>query len=215
MAKPSSPHDTMREAFVLRLKQLFPEPLARYREEREWPLGNRVRKPDVLLIHPDGKQWVFEMVHGNHHIGHMVESHQIYANAGIQDHWILWETLSPSTKAKDAPLHQRIMPNIGWEWKKYRLTVPQQAILRMQSGEKRFLHTFTSNYNREQEPPDIAFGQLMMVGVVTYQFERWAGEKEYLGKSMYSPISDLQFDACGMPISSIDGISEKLIERPR
>ena len=214
MSRPSSPHDTMREAFVLRLRQLFPNPPTCYREEKEWHIRDGVvRKPDILLKHANNEVWVYEMVHGNHCVDHILESHNHYSKLGIYDYWILWETLKPFTKAKPAPENQRVLAGIGWEKKEYRLTSPQRAILKMQSGETRHLYTFTANFIKGNGAFETALGQLQMVGVMIYTFEGWSGQKKYMGESRYCPITELQFGPDGSPVIPYGGVSEKIIER--
>lgn len=213
MGGPSSPHNTMREAFVLRLRQLYPDPAVKYQEEKEYCIVNVVRKPDVLIIHPNGNRWVYEMVHGNSHPAHLAENHALYAEAGIQDHWVLWETLQPFTKAKPVPNNQHVLSNIGWERKKYKLSAPHRAILSMQSGQLRYIYTFTSNYLKGEESFETAYGQLQMIGLVTYIFEGWSGEKEYVGESRFCPMADLQFDQNGSPIRPEKGVPDIIIER--
>lgn len=130
----------MAEAFVKRLHQLYPEPPAVYREGRRVkPVG---LKPDVYLQHPDGRQWAFEMVHGNRHPDHLLKNHERYVQAGIRDIWILWDDLSPKS-GPPSPKDQGVMPALMGETRMYRITGPQCAILQMQTGNIRYLHTFT------------------------------------------------------------------------
>ena len=134
MAKQGAPHETMVEAFTKRLRQLHPEPPAVY------SFGSKVEsvglKPDIYVQHPDGRQWAFEMVHGNSSARHLLDNHRRYASHGIHDVWILWDSLRPKV-GPDHPLEQGIMPALLPDAKVYPLTAPQRAILEMQIGATR------------------------------------------------------------------------------
>ena len=76
MAREGAPHATMVEAFATRLRQFFPEPPTAY------SLGSKVTppglKPDIYARHADGRQWAFEMVHGNAKASHLLRNHTHY-----------------------------------------------------------------------------------------------------------------------------------------
>lgn len=80
-------------------------------------------KSDIYMRHPDGRQWVFVMVHGNRNPAHLTSNHLRYAQYGIHDTWILWDTLRPMAGTKQS-LDQGLFADIMNRPKRYRLTGP-------------------------------------------------------------------------------------------
>jgi hypothetical protein len=114
----------MSEAFEKRLKQLFPESEYHYSFGKQ--LANGL-KPDVYIRHPDGRQWAYEMVHGNSHPAHLNENHHRYQASGIRDIWILWDDLRPHIGVP-LSMHQGIFMDLlpsGYTIAESKLTAPQ------------------------------------------------------------------------------------------
>ncbi len=198
LGQESSEHATMVEAFGKRLRQLYPEPPTVYSEGKK--LLSPPLKPDVYIRHPDGRQWVFEMVYGNQQASLLAEHHQAYARENIQDVWILWETLEPKKrrKRKKTSLKQGIMPSLIQERAIYRLNAPQRAILEMQTGNVRYLYAFTINaVGPGQELVTEPTVQTMMVGICAYEFEEWSGQDRYPAEDYYIPVPQLEFHKDG------------------
>ena len=197
MAGEGSPHAMMAEAFAKRLCQLYPE--AEYSE------GKKVRsvglKPDVYVRHPDGRQWAFEMVHGNSHAGHLLENHKCYAQAGIQDVWILWDDLRPGA-GRQVSIDQGVMPNTLGEARDYPLTNPHRVILEMQPGDVRHLYAFTIDpLGAGRDIANTALMRAIGVGVHIYRFEGWQGQDRYAATRDYVPMLELEFAPNGSPIA--------------
>jgi predicted house-cleaning noncanonical NTP pyrophosphatase (MazG superfamily) len=190
MAKEGAPHATMVEAFVNRLQQLYPEPQATY------SLGRKVTppglKPDVYIEHADGRRWVFEMVHHNRHAQHLLENHARYAEAGISDHWILWQNLQPQTQGTPSP-DQGVMTTLVEKERRFTLTAPQRAILEMQDRDVRYLYAFTINPLKDIHSPETEFARTISTGVIIYRFEGWNGEKKAVASDIFVPMYYLEF----------------------
>lgn len=184
----------MVEAFTRRLQQLYPDPGTEYSFGRVvTPPG---LKPDVYVHHSDGRQWAFEMVHGNKHADHLIENHARYSETDIVDHWILWEELAPRS-GKEAVPEQGIMPLILGEQKTYELNALHQAILGMQPGYVRHLYVFTINPFRPFMKGGHSFSssylQTIMIGVDIYSFAGWNDENQYSAECDYVPVTQLEF----------------------
>lgn len=195
MAKEGAPHATMVEVFGIRLRQLYPEPSTTYSEGKKiTPPG---LKPDIFVEHLDGRKWVFEMVHGNQSATHLLENHVRYRDAGICDHWILWDELEPKTPG--APdFHQGVFLGLQEEQREYRLTAPQRAILEMQEGDDRYIYAFTLDPFHRAEQPQTNFAQAMSIGVTVYCFKVWKdGQDNYLAQDFFVPMYQLEFAADG------------------
>ncbi|MBN1921821.1 MAG: hypothetical protein JW892_11285, partial [Anaerolineae bacterium] len=195
LAKEGAPHATMVEAFDIRLRQLYPEPSTTYSEGKKiTPPG---LKPDIFVEHPDGRKWAFEMVHGNQSAAHLLENHVRYRDAGICDHWILWDELEPKT-SETSNFNQGVFPGLQEEQREYRLTAPQRAILEMQDGDERFIYAFTLDPFRRIEHEQTRFAQTMFIGVTVYCFEVWRdGQDSYPAKDFFVPMYQLEFAADG------------------
>ena len=193
MAKEGSVHRTMREAFSKRLHDLYPAPPHEYSEGGVVP--SVCLKPDIYVKHPDGRQWAFEMVHHNQHSDHLLENHQQYAEAGIDDIWILWDAHRPKSRSRrESPPEQGLLLPFTESQRVYTLTKPQLAVLEMQSGQTRHIYTFTVNpLDSENSLVRIALMQMLGIGVCIYRFEGWAGQSEYPTACDYVLISDLEF----------------------
>lgn len=179
----------------MRLKQLYPEPSTVY------SLGKVVQpvglKPDIHLRHADGREWAFEMVHGNSHAAHLLENHRRYAEHGVSDTWILWDSLRPKA-GPERPLEQGFLPSLLSESKVYPLTATQRAILDMQSGPVRILCAFT--LSDDLLPPDASeFTRAMFVGLDRYTFSGWQGEETFAAVYDFVPLTELTFSETGAP----------------
>jgi hypothetical protein len=195
MAKEGAPHATMVEAFVRRLKQLYPEPPAAY------SLGKQVTppglKPDIYVQHPDGRQWAFEMVHGNSNADHLLDNHARYAEASISDHWILWDDLQPKS-GREFVAEQGVMPTVLGDETNYSLTKTHKAILSMQSGESRCLYVFTADaFGIDEDTLSLNFLQTLMIGAHIYQFDGWDNDDVYPAVYEYVPINNIGFRTDG------------------
>jgi hypothetical protein len=196
MAKPGAPHETMVQALTLRLKQLYPEP------ETKYSLGGVVGriglKPDIYMLHADGHKWAFEMVHGNQLAQHLLENHKLYVNADIHDTWILWDELRPKA-GPDHPFEQGIFLEMLEGPKVYQLTGPQQAILSMQTGNTRYIFSFTA----QSLPSQLLTSELtssLQVGLDIYRFEGWDGEELFAATYDFVSTVELIFTPDGRPL---------------
>jgi hypothetical protein len=209
MAKQGAPHATMSEAFAKRLRQLYPEPPTLYLEGRVIkPAG---LKPDIYVQHPDGRQWVFEMVHGNSSAQHLLKNHSRYMEHGIRDIWILWDSIRP-TAGHERPLNQGVMPALLPEEKVYPLTAPQRAILEMQTDQTRYLHSFTVSPFQPQLDAS-AFLSAMMIGLDVYRFVGWGGQEKYVATCDFISLSELVFNDDGTPAFPAENMNEEVMRR--
>jgi len=137
------------------------------------------------------------MVHGNQSAAHLRENHACYRDAGICDHWILWDELEPKTPGTP-DFHQGVFPGLQEEQREYRLSAPQRAILEMQEGDERFIYAFTLDPFRRTEQPQTKFARTMLIGVTVYCFEVWKdGQDSYPAKDFFVPMYQLEFAADG------------------
>lgn len=209
MAKPNPPHDTMSEAFAKRLHQLYPDVIAYSEGKKVQPAG---LKPDIYLQHSDGRQWVFEMVHRNSHAKHLLENHQRYLKAGMNDVWILWEDLEPRSGSKSS-LDQGVLLLAHQEPPHYHLGAPQRAILEIQEGKVHFLYAFTPNtLGTELETEVTLLIQTTLLGINVYQFEGWSGQKRYPARCIFIPMHEIEFEQDGSLVVPIPGTDDDILE---
>ncbi len=201
----------MTEAFAKRLRQLYPEPLVTYSEGKKVsPPG---LKPDIYVRHPDGRQWVFEMVHGNAHARHLLENHARYRDAGISDIWILWDDLRPGSRRKFSG-DQGMMTTLLKEPSVYPLTRPQRAILEMQTSDPRYLYAFTvSPFEGAKNHITTAYLRMLMIGVGIYRFDGWSGETKYPATFDYVPMVELVFASDGTFVIPKEHRDEEIFEQ--
>ena len=191
MAKPGPQHEAMKEAFAKRLRQLYPEPPHEYSE------GSVVKpvglKPDVYVRHPDGWQWVFEMVHHNRHASHLLRNHERYARAGIHDVWILWDDLRPKARCR-ASADYGVMLGLLEGDRIYPLTKPQCAILEIQTGDVRYIYAFAIDpLGAGRQVAETELMQALAIGVDIYRFVGWDGQERYPATHDYVPMFELEF----------------------
>lgn len=202
MPAPDPQHQLMAEAFVRRLQQLFPG--AKFSE------GKVVKsvglKPDVYLGHKDGRQWAFEMVFKNGQASHLLNNHERYARAGIQDYWIFWKSLDLKSKSKrKTSLDQGMMSEFLDAPKIYKLTQPHCAVLEMQTGPVRYLYAFTDNMlDGSKVSLETDLMKTFAIGLMVYKFEGWSGEVEYSARFEYVPLLELNFTDSGLPVAAAD-----------
>lgn len=202
MAKQGAPHQTMVEAFARRLRQLYPEPPAIYSEGKVVkPVG---LKPDIYLRHSDGRQWAFEMVHGNRQAQHLLDNHRRYAEAGINDIWILWDELRP--KAGPArSMDQGVISTALDTTTIYPLNGTHRAILEMQSGDDRYLYAFTVDASAVAS----AFMQTVAVGLYIYRLQGWNGESHFSAERTFVSVIELQLQDDGRPALPDDATEDE------
>ncbi len=210
MAKQGAPHETMVEAFAKRLQQLYPDPPTRY------SLGRKVTppglKPDVYVEHPDGRKWAFEMVHGNRSPEHMLDNHARYAEAGISDHWILWEILSPAPPNKRTP-EQGVITGLVAGKATYRLTRPQKAILDMQGGSTRYLYAFTTNpFGVPRADLFSPFIRMVTTGLDVFTFDEPDNQGLYQAILDFVPLMSLEFAPDGTLLTEAESLTEKELQ---
>jgi hypothetical protein len=197
MAQEGPEHKTMVEAFARRLRQLYPESATNYSEGKVVrPVG---LKPDIYFKHPDGRQWAFEMVYGNSSAAKLTKNHLRYAEAGISDHWILWDELRPRSGPPASP-DQGVIASTLDVRQAYQLTKPQQAIIDAQTGDVRYLYAFTVDAGLAS----IALTRLLSIGLLIYRLEAPFDAEQCMGYRDFNPILNLQFQADGRPIAPDD-----------
>lgn len=181
-------HRSILDALSLRLRQLLPDvPLIRGKRHR--PSG---LKPDLLVEHPDGRTWAFEVVYGNHGPGHLRDNHARYAAAGVHDHWIVWEGLGPGRAHRlRAPLTQSRLWSAMETPERVQLTQLQRRILETQSGPTRWLLTFAVDVP-EVEGPWSPYLALHLIGLEVFQVVDWQGEEAVTVTSEWIPLSRLR-----------------------
>jgi len=194
MAKEGFPHRSMAEAFEKRLRQLFPEP------EHIYSLGKKVAnglKPDVYLLHPDGRQWAYEMVHCNHQPDHLNDNHSRYQGAGIQDIWILWDDLRPRIGAPLSMQQGVFMDLIPSQYAvaESRLTAPQKAILNMQPPGVRYLYAFSVAPAAPELHTELL--DMLSIGINCYAFQSLGQPGAFQVKKSFIPMVELNFGADG------------------
>ncbi len=195
MAGESDIHRSILEALNLRVGQLYPE--------AERSLGKRHQtsglKPDLLVKHPDGRTWAFEIVFGNHSPRHLRENHTRYAAAGVSDYWLVWEKLGPkSPRRSQPPLAQSRMWNAMETYERYPLNQLQRRILEAQAGPVRWLYTFAVDVP-ELAGPRNPFFSLHLIGLEAFRVESWQGEETATVTSEWIPLPELGFAEDGRP----------------
>lgn len=201
MATQGAAHEAMAEAFVCRLKQLYPN--AEYREGKVIrPVG---LKPDVYVRHPDGREWVYEMVHGNRQAEHMLQNHHRYQQANIQDYWILWDELFPKAGKKFSD-SQGLLASLLTNRVSVHLTKPCSAILEMQESQERFLYAFSVNatgLTLNSIPSALLASMAVGVRIMRFNADDLAGQVEVRRnrrvptERFFTSMAELQFNENG------------------
>jgi hypothetical protein len=194
MAREGPSHRVMSEAFEKRLKQLFPESEYHYSFGKQ--LANGL-KPDVYIRHPDGRQWAYEMVHGNSHPAHLNKNHHRYLASGIQDIWILWDDLRPRI---GVPLSMRqgvfmdLFPS-DYTIAESKLTAPQRCILNMQSQSIRYLYSFSVTPLVPELYVDLL--NMLSIGINSYAFRSLGQSGAFHVTKSFIPMVELGFNENG------------------
>lgn len=196
MAREGPPHRVMSEAFEKRLKQLFSD------SECCYSFGKQVAnglKPDVYLQHPDGRQWAYEMVHGNSRPAHLNENHRRYLEAGIQDIWILWDDLRPRIGVPLSMQQGVFMDLVPSEYTiaESKLTAPQRCILSMQPQGFRYLYAFTVTPLAPELNADLL--NMLSIGINIYAFRSLGQPGAFNVTKSFIPMIELGFNANGYP----------------
>jgi|GEM_PF-3634650 len=194
MAKPGAPHEAMVESFAKRLQILYPNVVFQF--------GKVVKavglKPDIYVELSDGKKWAYEMIHGNHSAEKIIANHERYQNAGIQDIWILWDSLRPKDRHKKA-IDQGFFAYGIPTSKHYPLTKLHKAILSLQAEADKYLYSFTVDpIGVGQETLQSGILKAMMISVDIYRFKNLKVDENTAPADTYLvPISSLEFGETG------------------
>jgi len=132
-------------------------------------------------------------VHGNSHAAHLSKNHERYAQAGVRDVWILWDDLRPRA-GRQPSVDQGVMLNLLGEERIYPLTKPQRAILKMQTGDVRYLYAFAVDpLGAGRQVAETELMQALAIGVDIYRFVGWDGQERYPATHDYVPMFELEF----------------------
>jgi hypothetical protein len=212
LAKPGDPHEVMADFFGHRVQELYPDTELSYGKVIK-PVG---LKPDIFVVLPDGRKWVFEMVHGNRDPEKIRKNHIRYQQAGISDTWILWDDLRPKSNQVVSP-EQGVFTDVFTELPAYQLTKPQQALLELWPDFPKYLYTFAIDpLDLGSKMPDSRILTAMMMGVGIYEFngEVTNGDR-YKLESHFLPLVSMQISEAGRIMfpkedSSMDNMLEEL-----
>jgi hypothetical protein len=194
MAKPGAPHEAMVETFAKRLQILYPNVVLQF--------GKVVKtvglKPDIYVELSDGRKWAYEMVHGNHSAEKIIANHKRYQKAGIQDIWILWDSLRPKDGHKK-PIDQGFFAYRIPTSNRYSLTKLHKAILSLQAEAEKYLYSFTVDpIGVGQETVQSGILKAMMISVDIYRFKNWEiNENNAPADTYFVPVSSLEFGETG------------------
>ena len=180
----------------MRLKQLFSDSEYCYSFGKQ--LANGL-KPDVFLRHPDGRQWAYEMVHGNSRPAHLNENHHRYQESGIQDIWILWDDLRPRIGVSLSMQQGVFMDLVPSEYTiaESKLTAPQRCILSMQTQGVRYLYTFSVTPLAPELNADLL--NMLSIGINIYAFRALGQPGAFNVTKSFIPMIELGFNADGFP----------------
>lgn len=155
-------------------------------------------KPDIYVVHPDGRRWAYEVVNKNAGIAKIEENHQTYAQAGVRDYWILWEARGP-----DKPLDDSILAQSMWITdeasegpKRYKLTDLQRALASLGDGS---LYVFVINKALQATIENLAL-RLGIIGLAIYHFSLEELQEEHVeGDWDFVPLPGVDFGSVGEP----------------
>lgn len=209
MAKPGDRHEVMTDFFGNHIQSLFPDCVISYGKVLK-PVG---LKPDIFVTMPDGRKWVFEMVHENRNPAKIQSNHIRYQQAGIQDTWILWDDLCPKSKRRVSP-SQGIFTEAFNDPPIYRLTKPQETLLNLWPNNPKYLYTFSIDPFQIASQMDLSkMLSAMMIGICVYQFDGSKVGDRYAISTNYISLASLKFLEDGkIVIPEDDPILDKTIQ---
>jgi hypothetical protein len=165
-------------------------------------------KPDIFVDHLNEQRWAYEVVNKNRPIQEIEAKHRKYAQAGVQAHWILWQTLGPEKPLDDTLIAQSmwISDEIVEVPRRYKLNRLQRTLACLGDG---YLYVF-SIYKPFLDVVESSPLKLVMAGLDVYQFAPdHLDEQESAGDWAFVPLPYLVFNPQGRPCCSpvVDGIS--------
>jgi hypothetical protein len=156
-------------------------------------------KPDIHVTHLDGRRWVYEVVNKNVSIPKIEANHQVYAQAGVQDYWILWETHDPGKPIDDSTLAQSMWLTDEMQAGpgSYPLSALHRALVSLGEGT---LYVLTINKPLQKTVEHWA-AKLAMIWLQIYHFppEEWSQDRTK-GDLDVVPLPVLSFNQDGKPM---------------
>lgn len=206
----SSSHKSMVKAFALRLRRLFPDAII--------TLGKKVEpvslKPDVYIKHPDGRQWVYEMVKGNQSREHIQKNHERYSQHAIRDFWILWEELTPTQTPAD--INQGVFSAFLDTTRQIEPNALLKTIYTIHSKHKNNppvpIYAFTLNQLGEKVKDLSAIFKTLSIGLRIFNVvDIDKARASYTGD--FISLSELQFDQDGFPYASQNTAEQEMYDK--
>lgn len=191
---PDSQHELMITGLAHCLRQTYPS--AKFSFGTKIDLG---LKPDLFVVHPDGRRWAYEMINKHAEIGHVELKHQQYERAGVQVYWLLWEDLAPG-RSLDS---DKVTKQLIWATeemiegrRQYRLTQLHRTLARLGAGK---LYFFSLDKPLLDQVEHWLF-KLLLIGLDICQIsldQLQAGQVE--SRWDFIPLPYLTFDDHGQP----------------
>lgn len=155
-------------------------------------------KPDIFALLPDGRRWAYEAVYKNAHIDDIKAKQHKYNQAGVYDHWILWESLAPEKPWDDGAIAQSvwISNEVAIAPRRYKLNNLQRTLMRLGQG-----HLYAFSIHKPILRLVKNWGlKLAMVGLYVYHFSPEQAETQRVrisGDWDLVPLAHLTFSEQG------------------
>lgn len=199
--KPDPEHELVVTSLSRCLKLAYPQ--------AELSQGGRISslnlKPDIYVAHADGRRWAYEVVNKNAGVAKIEANHEVYAQAGVQDYWILWEASGPDKPLDDSMLAQSVWvtDEVVEGKKQYELKSLHRVLAKIGDGA---LYVFGINKPMLDRAGHWAL-KLGMIGMLLYEFcPHQPGEGYVSGDFELVPLPLLTFDEHGKPVLKPDAV---------
>jgi hypothetical protein len=191
---PDNQHELMVTGLTHCLRQAYPV--------AEFSFGTKIDlglKPDLFVVHPDGRRWAYEMINKHAEVGHVELKHRQYEQAGVQVYWLLWEKLAPG-KPLDP---DKVAKQLIWATeamiegrRQYRLTQLHRTLARLGAGN---LYVFSLDKPLLDHVEHWLF-KLLLIGLDIYHVSPDQLQADQVESSWdFIPLPYLTFDDHGQP----------------
>jgi len=189
--KESSQHKVIVEALAIHLSALF---------KTKPSIGAQISndlKPDIYIEHPDGRKWAYEAVYMHQDPSQVYAKHARYCDAGVCDHWILWEDIRPHRRKRKADEGQLFFIDMEDSFL-HQPSELQKAILQIQTGDERFLYAFNARLPKTIDNlPATLLARSASIGIDIYNIQSSNAGPKYLVHHEYHPLYEVQYGENG------------------